>query len=88
MYDFKVCVKNGKLVYVVYVSCPIMAGVFFFKSVDELFVWAAEESKRYKHYGFEFELVKLDWDEVRALVEEVLTNEHLYIGENGRTYYE
>ena len=46
MYDFKVCIKNGKLVYVVYVSCPIMAGVFFFKSVDELFLWAEEERKR------------------------------------------
>lgn len=87
MYDFKVCVKNGKLVYVVYVSCPIQAGVFFFKSVDELFAWAEEERKRYKYYGFEFELAKLNWDKVRALIEEVLTNEHLYIGENGRTYY-
>lgn len=88
MYDFKVCVKNGKLVYAVYISSPIRAGVLFFKSVDGLFAWAEEERKRYKHYGFEFELVKLDWDEVRALIEEVLTNEHLCIGENGRTYYE
>ena len=47
-----------------------------------------KKKERDKQYGFEFELVKLDWDEVRALVEEVLTNEHLYIGENGRTYYE
>lgn len=87
MYDFKICVKNGKLVYVVYVSCPIRAGVFFFKSIDELFVWTEEERKRYKRYGFEFELAKLNWDEVRALIEEVLMNEHLYIGENGRTFY-
>lgn len=87
MYDFKVCVKNGNLVYVVYVSCPIRAGVFFFKSIDELFLWVEKERKNYKHYGFEFELVKLDWDEVRTLIEEVLTNEHLYIGENGRTFY-
>lgn len=88
MYDFKVCVKNGKLVYVVYVSCPIQAGVFFFKSVDELFAWAEEERKDYKRYGFEFELVKLDWDRVEALIEEVLTNEHFCIGKNGITYYE
>ena len=88
MYDFKVCVKNGKLVYVVYVSCPIQVGVFFFKSVDELFLWAEKERKRYKYYGFEFEFAKLDWDKVRVLIEEVLTNEHLYIGEDGRTFYE
>lgn len=88
MYDFKVCVKNGKLVYVVYISSPIRAGVLFFKSVDELFIWAEEERKRYKHYGFKFELVKLDWDEVKELIEEVLTSEHYCIGENGRTYYE
>lgn len=88
MYDFKVCVKNGKLVYVVYISSPIRVGVLFFKSVDELFIWAEEERKRYKHYGFEFELVKLDWDEVKELIEEVLTSEHYCIGENGRTYYE
>lgn len=88
MYDFKVCVKNGKLVYVVYVSCPIKIGVFFFKSVDELFVWAEEERKRYKHYGFEFELIELNWNEVRTMIEEVLTDEHFCIGENGRTYYE
>ena len=87
MYDFKVCVKNGKLVYVVYVSCPIQAGVFFFKSVDEMFAWAEEERKRYKRYGFEFKLVKLDWDRAEVLIEEVLTNEHLHIGDNGRTFY-
>ena len=87
MYDFKVCVKNGKLVYVVYVSCPIQVGVFFFKSMDELFAWAEEERKRYKRYGFEFEFVRLDWDEVRTLIEEVLTNEYLHIGDNGRTFY-
>lgn len=88
MYDFKVCVKNGKLVYAVYISSPIRAGVLFFKSVDELFAWAEEERKRYKHYGFEFELVKLDWDAVKELIEEVLTSEHYCIGKNGRTYYE
>lgn len=88
MYDFKVCVKNGKLVYVVYVSCPIKIGVFFFKSVDELFAWAEEERKIYKRYGFEFELIELNWNEVRTMIEEVLTDEHFCIGENGRTYYE
>lgn len=87
MYDLKIFVKNGKLVYVVYVSCPIKAGVFFFKSVDELFAWAEEERKSYKHYGFEFELIKLNWDRVEALIEEVLFNEHIHIGEHGKTFY-
>lgn len=87
MYDFKVCVKNGKLVYVVYISSPISAGVLFFKSVDELFAWAEKERKKYKHYGFEFEFKELNWDKVETLINEVLTNEHYHIGEYGRTYW-
>lgn len=88
MYDFKVCVKSGKLVYVVYISSPVRAGVLFFKSVNELFAWAEEERKKYKHYGYEFEFKELNWDKVRTMIEEVLTDEHYRIGENGRTYYE
>ena len=52
-----------------------------------MFAWAEEERKRYKRYGFEFKLVKLDWDRAEVLIEEVLTNEHLHIGDNGRTFY-
>nr|DAP31416.1 MAG TPA: hypothetical protein [Caudoviricetes sp.] len=88
MYDLKIFAKNGKLVYVVYVSCPIKIGVFFFKSADELFAWAEEERKIYKRYGFEFELIELNWDRVEALIEEVLFNEHIHIGEYGKTFYE
>lgn len=88
MYDLKVCEKNGKLVYVVYISCPIKAGILFFNSVDEMFSWAEEESKRFARFGFEFEHGELDWNEVRTIVNEVLNDERLHIGENGRTYYE
>lgn len=84
MYDFKVCVKDNKLVYVVYVSSPIYSGVLFFKSVEDLFMWYEEARK---HFKTDFELAELSWNSVNAMIDEVLEDEHYYIGEHGRTYY-
>lgn len=82
-YTLESYAKEGKPVFVVGISCPMLDGVYFFRSMKEArdFIQRKKEvfSLEYNSQGMKKALYN-------AVVLPVLNDSDLRIGENGRTF--
>ena len=87
-YTLEVCVKSGNPVFVATIKCPILVGVYFFNSLKEANDYIKKENARLECHGY---TLKYDCDGVTdekfiTVIMEVLNNDDIAIGSNGRTY--
>lgn len=89
MYTIEVHFKNGKPIYVVAIKCPLLVGVRFFKTLNE----AKADIDNVKanllmcgdDFTPDFEGYVMD-ENMYSVIREVIENDDIVIGCNGRTY--
>ena len=89
MYALEVHSKNHKPVFVAAFKSPVLVGIRFFKTLEEANAYIQREKDRLKVYGYDlrYDCDNFVMDEkMYAVVREVMKNDDIAIGSEGRTY--
>ena len=82
-YTLESYTKEGKPVFVVHISCPMLVGTYFFRFMKE----AKDFIQRKKEvFSLEYDSQGIEKALYNAIVFPVLNDPNLRIGENGRTF--
>lgn len=88
-YTLEVYKKENKPVFVVTISCPILACIKFFHTLKEANDYTDAEYNRLCDFGYKlrYDMDGVTDEKILKAINEVITNENFIIGENGNTYY-
>ena len=89
MYTLEVHSKNRKPVFVAAFKSPLLVGVRFFNTLEKANAYIQSEKERLNVYGYDlrYDCDNFVMDEkMQAVVKEVMENDDIAIGSEGRTY--
>lgn len=89
MYTLEVHSKNHKPVFVAAFKSPVLVGVHFFNTLKEANAYIQKERERLEVYGYDLRYDCDDFvmdEKMYAVVREVMENDDIAIGSEGRTY--
>lgn len=87
-YTLEVYSKEHKPLFVATINCQILVGVYFFNSLKEANEYINAEKARLEVYGYtlKYDCEGITDEKFANVVREVVENDDIAIGANGRTY--